>query len=165
MSYPQQFPVQPEPAMPQAGPTRRPGTVTAACVLTWVFSGLVLLVFGYLAIAASTQREEVIDQLEGDESFQDLDVDPASVVDSLTGIGIAGVVICLVAILLAAMAFSGSGVGRIGLVVISALTAIVSLVASLAIVPFLWVIVSVTVIVLLFTGGAGNWYAARKRGF
>jgi hypothetical protein len=75
----------------------------------------------------------------------------------------AGTVVCVVlaviAILAAAAAFGGSSAGRITLMVLSGFTALVCLVLSLAIIPFLWVIASTITLILLFTSSANAWFA------
>jgi hypothetical protein len=54
-----------------------------------------------------------------------------------------------------------SNVARIGLVVSSSLTAIVSLVAITGGVSVIPLAAAIAVIVCLFTGGAGEWYRGR----
>lgn len=166
MSYPQQFPAQPEPAMPYGaptGPVRRPGTVTAACVMTWIFSGIALLLSGWMMVGMMVSRDDVVAEIEKNEDFQDLDIAAGSLADSMLAISVVAVVLSLLAMLFAIMAFKGSSGGRIMLVITAALGAIFALLLSVALVPFLWVIVCVASIVLLFVGGAGPWYASKKR--
>lgn len=163
MSYPQQFPAQHDPAMPQQGPLRRPGTVTAACVLTWIFGGIALLLSGYMTVGMIISRDDVVNEIEKNQDFQDLDIAAGSLADSLLAIGVVALVLSLLAIIFSIMAFGGSSAGRLLLVITAALGAIFALVLSVAVVPFLWVIVCVTSIVLLFVGGAGPWFASKKR--
>lgn len=164
MSYPEQFPVQPEPAMTQPGPVRRPGTVSAACVIAWLFSGLALVLAVLFALSSIVSRDEVIDQIEQDENFQELDVAAGSLVDGLIAVSVATAVLSLLAIIFAVMAFRGSSAGRILLVLCAVVGAVLALFLSIALIPFLWVIACVTSLVLIFVGGANGWYAARKRG-
>lgn len=140
---------------------RRPGTVTAAAVLTWVFSGVALLAGVLFSIGAAVARDDVVKELEKDADFRELDIDAGAFTDALVAIGIIMAVLGALAIVVAVLAFRGSQAGRVTLVVLSAIGAVIALVASLAIIPFLWVIACVATIVLLFTGGASQWYANR----
>ena len=47
---------------------------------------------------------------------------------------------------------------RIALVISSAVSAVLSLLAIGSLLSGLWLIASIAVIVLLFTGGAGDWF-------
>lgn len=151
-----------------AGPTsdKRPGTVTAAAVITIVLSAIaivggVLAVFGILVarddIVAAVEREVANDptmeqQLQG--------FDPSFVVTITIGVVIGFAVWALLAIVLAVLAMRRSSVGRIGLVVSSVLTALLSIVPTFTtIVPVFWLFGAIAVVVLLFTGGASQWYS------
>jgi hypothetical protein len=151
-----------------AGPPsdKRPGTVTAAAVNTIVLSavaivGGVLAVFGILVardeIVAEVERQIAADptmeqQLQG--------FDPSFVVTITIGVVIGFAVWALLAIVLAVLAMRRSSVGRIGLVVSSVLTALLAVLPTFTtIVPVFWLIGSIAVVVLLFTGGASQWYS------
>lgn len=161
-NYPEQFPAQPQQPMQQPGPVRRPGTVTAACAMTWIFSTIALVLAVLFAFAALVSRDEVVDQIEQDENFRDLDVSADSFVGALTGASVAIAVLSLLAIVFAVMAFRGSSVGRVLLVLCAVVGAVLALLLSLALIPFLWVIACVTSIVLLFVGGAGDFFRAKR---
>lgn len=148
-----------------AGPLRRPGTVTAACVLTWVFSAIALIGSVIQALAITGGRDEVIAELEKNEDWEtiqdQMDVNAADFVDAMGVFLWVVAALSLLAILLAVFTFRGGRGARVGLVVLSAITALIALLLSVAIIPFLWVIVCVTTIVLLFVGGAGAWFASK----
>lgn len=152
----------------QEGPPsdKRPATVTAAAVITIVLSALaiaggVFAVFGILVargeIVAEVERQIAADptmeqQLQG--------FDPSFVVTITIGVVIGFAVWGLLAIVLAVLAMRRSSVGRIGLVVSSVLTALLAILPTFTtIVPVLWLLGSIAVVVLLFTGGAGQWYS------
>jgi hypothetical protein len=54
---------------------------------------------------------------------------------------------------------------RIALVVMSSLTIITGLGMILSVVALLWVVAAASVIILLFTGGANEWFARRPDGW
>jgi len=86
--------------------------------------------------------------------------DPSFVVTITIGVVIGFAVWALIAIVLAVFAMRRSSVARIGLVVSSVLTALLSIVPTFTtIVPVFWLLGSIAVVVLLFTGGAGPWYS------
>ncbi|MBK5249899.1 MAG: hypothetical protein JJE50_10815 [Actinomycetales bacterium] len=133
---------------------RRPGTVTAAAILTWLGGVLMtLLGFALAAIAgSSTGRQQL-----------DLTADQANV---LLGAGIGSAVWSILAIVLAVFVFRGSKGAAIGLTVLGALFIVFGL-ATLAIgsstggvgLPVAWVAVA---IVLFRSKSARSWYAAKS---
>ncbi len=66
-----------------------------------------------------------------------------------------------IAIVLGVLALKRSRVARIALVVSAAVTAMVSLLAIGSFISAITLIGAVATIVLLFTGGAGDWFARR----
>lgn len=146
-------------------PDRRPGTVTAACVTTLVFAGLTLLLFVVTLLGMLAARDEFIDVIQRDPAFAETGIDVADAFGVV--IGVVGLLAlwCVVACVLAVLALRRSAGGRIALAVSAGLSAAVSLVAALgAIVPGVVTLASVAVVVLLFTGGANDWYARRGGG-
>ena len=71
---------------------------------------------------------------------------------------------CLAAAVLAVAAFRRSKAGRIGLAVSAGMTALVSLLLVLSGVAVVSLVLGIAVLVLLFTGGANEWYARRTPG-
>ncbi len=149
----------------QPGPTRRPGTVTAAAVTTFVLSGLMTLVFGIAVIAVTVAGDEIA--REFNRSFRQ-----ESGMEGFSGSGVAaGLTVLMlvlllwsvIAIVLAALAMKGRNWARITLVVSSAVTAVFALLAITSLLPVIWLVGAVAVIVLLFTGGANEWYAEKAR--
>ena len=140
-------------------PGKRPGTVTAAGVLTLVFSVLTGLAFVVIVIAFQAARSDMVDELRGDATFKDYD--PDTIVDVGLVLSIVVVVWCVLAVVLAILAMKRSNVARILLVVSSVVAALVSLVGILSLVSVLPLIASIATVVLLFTGGANDWFARR----
>jgi hypothetical protein len=138
-------------------PNRRPGTVLAAGVVTIVFSGLSLLALGILLIAALALRATAEDGFDSD-----------GLLDGSAGVFFfllmaALLLWCVGAILLAAFAIRRSNGSRIALVVSSALCIVVSLLATIGggYLAVFTILAGIAVIVLLFTGGANEWYRGR----
>lgn len=147
-------------------PEKRPGTVTAASIITLVCAGLGAVLFGLatiaLLVARDTIAEDIRREIESDPAFEGTGM-PSG--DDLTSIFVVVMLVllvwCLLACVFAVMAMRRSNVGRILLVVSASISALLSLVAILSGVSAITLIASIAVVVLLFTGGAGDWYARR----
>lgn len=157
-------PYNPYGAPVDSGPRKRPGNVTAAAITTIVASGITFagLVVSMIYIVSS--RADFIVQLDEELSTNDAyqDISPDAVAN--VAIGFLGVLAlwCLIAIVLAVATMRGSNGARITLVVSASLSALVSLLGALVILPLAITIASIATVVLLFTGGAGEWFASRK---
>lgn len=148
----------------QQDPDKRPTTVTVAAWLTWVFSGLTLLAFVITLVAVVAAREEFMDALRAESAFQDLDISADDLVAGLWAVTAVLIFWCLAAIVLAVLAYRRVNWARVMLVVSAALTVLLSLVAITSLISAIPLIVAGAVVVLLFTGGANEWYS-RKGGF
>lgn len=166
-AYGQQPPAygqQPGYAAPMGGgdPDKRPGTVTAAGIITIVFSGLSFLLFAITLVALLVAKDDVLDEIENTEGFQDAGI---SANDAL-GVAVAFVgvfaVWCLIATILGFLVLRRSNGARITLVVSAAVTALVSLLGIGSGITAITLIAAIAVIVLLFTGGAGDWFKRRS---
>jgi hypothetical protein len=148
---------------PLRDPDARPGTVLAAGIITFVMAGLSGLLFLVFTLVMLVARDSFID------GFRDgAGLDPSSADDAdamfaiLLVIGVVLILWCVAAIVLAALALKRRNGARIGLVVSSALTILVSLLAITGGVSVVTLIAGIAVIVLLFTGGANEWYRRRS---
>jgi hypothetical protein len=148
-------------AATETDPNRRPGTVTTACILTWVFASLAIASAGAMLVAVTAGRDEFVDSWEKESDLAALDVDAETAADVIVVLMAVCLVLAALAIVVAVAAFRRSSAGRVGLMVLSGLTAVVSLLLSVAIVPFLWVIASTVTLILLFTGSVNQWYTRR----
>lgn len=144
---------------PQPDPGKRPATVTAAGVVTLVFSGLSLVLFGLLLIALAVARDTVVTELRGDERLND--IDPNDIVSLLVVVFLVLVFWCIAAMVLAVFAMRRSNGARIGLVVSSAVVAVLSLISITSGLSVVTLAAAIAVIVCLFAGGANAWYAGR----
>lgn len=137
-------------------PDARPGTVLAAGIITLVMTGIILLllaVFTLVLVAASSSF------LDGFRDSAGLAVEDPT---TLFGVVLVGLLVflawCVAAIVLAILVLRRRSWARIALVVSSGLTILVSLLAIGGGVSVLPLGCAVAVIVLLFTGGAGDWF-------
>ena len=71
---------------------------------------------------------------------------------------------CIIACVLAVFAMRGSKVSRILLVISSGVAGLLSLVAIGSVISAVWLLACIAVVILFFTGGAGEWYQ-RRRGY
>lgn len=142
-------------------PDRRPGSVTAAAVLTWVFGGIALVFSGFLLLSVLAARDEFIEELEQDERYRDVDISADTFADAIAILSVVALVLSVLAIVLATMAYKRSKAGRAGLIFVSALTAVLSLPLSLGVVGVPWLVASVATIVMLAGKAAGDWYNRR----
>ncbi|MCW2797542.1 hypothetical protein [Nocardioides sp.] len=141
-------------------PDKRPGTVTAAGIITLVFAGLTLIVSVIGAIGLLVARDEVVKEIRKEPAFDDLG-NPDDVVSFLVVLVVVLAVWCVIAMVLAVLAMRRSNIARILLVVSSVVTALLSLLAITSLFSFVTLAAAVTAIVLLFVGGAGDWYARK----
>jgi hypothetical protein len=152
-------PATPPPPPESVVPTKRPGTLTAAGIITIVMSSFSLLGSGIVSLIFLADRES----LEEDQSMIDLanDADIRDVSDLVTAIGILSIitaVLSLAALVLGVLLLRNKRV-RIPLVVLSSIAIILSLLAFP--IGLVWVIAEILVIVFCFIGGAGAWFDAQ----
>jgi len=147
-------------------PDKRPGTVTAAGVITIVFSSLTLLLFGFVFVGVLVAKDMMATELQEQPGFEDVTMDQVVGAVALI-VGILAVW-AIAAIVLAIFAMRRSNGARITLVVSSVIVALfmgLSIVgaqdAASAMIPLLVVVAAVTTIVCLFAGGASGWYAGK----
>ena len=140
-------------------PQRRPGTVTAAAVITIVMSGIAALGGLLVTLAYLVDRESFSDGIAENEAFSGAAFDADDVATVLFAMFLVVLVLALIAIFVAIKMMRGSGGMRITLVVLSAITIIVGIVTLP--VGLLWSAAAITVIILCFAGGAGAWFDAR----
>lgn len=169
-SGPPQYGQNPYPATPQYGdnygqqPTKRPGVVTAAAVITIVLTALSALGGVALAIVGFAMDAEDL----GEEFIRELnnsDITPDQYPAVMTAVGVVGVVwifMCIIPIILSVFLLKGSNGARITLTVFAALTALMSLVSILSGFSAVWLIGAVLVIVFLFTKQANAWFASKR---
>ena len=141
---------------------RRPGSVTAAGVLTLIFSGLSLLMFGFVLVAFLVARDLVVEEMANAPGFQD--IDPNDVVTGVVIMMVGLVLWCVVAMVLAVFAMRRSNGARIGLVISSVLAAILCLISVQSLISGLPLIACIVTVVCLFAGGANAWYSGRAGG-
>jgi len=139
-------------------PTKRPGTLTAAGVITIIMSSIALLGTGILALVFLFDRTS----LEEDDSMinlaNDADVNVKDLVTAFGVLGIIAALMSLAALVLGILLLRNKRV-RIPLVVLSGLSIVMSLLAFPL--GLVWVIAEILVIVFLFSGGAGAWFDAQ----
>lgn len=143
---------------------RRPGTVTAAAWIAIVFSGITAAFLGLGALGLVVARDEVVDEIEREMQSGaagtdvQLDLDPESIVGVLVAVILVLLVWALITIVLAAFVLRRSNVARILLVISSGVVALFSLIGIASGISVVSLIASIATIVLLFTGGAGDWF-------
>ncbi len=140
-------------------PGRRPGSVTTAGVLTLVFSGLSLLMFGFVLVMFLVARDLVVDEMATTQGFENIDAN-----DIVTGVVVimVGLVLwCAVAMVLAVFAMRRSNGARVGLVISASLAAILCLISIQTLLSGVPLIACVVTVVCLFAGGANDWYSGR----
>ena len=144
-----------------ASPDRRPRTVTIAVALTWVFSTLTLLVFALLVTAMVLDHDGLVSALQQEASVSALNLSGQEILAVLWVLSAVCIFWSLAAIALAVLTVRGVGVARIALVVSAGLAGLAGFVA----VPVGWLhaAAAIATAVLLFTGGANEWFAGRRR--
>lgn len=141
------------PAAPDPG--RRPGTVTAAAVLTWVGSAIAIAAFGFLLLAVGAGIDDYYEGFEeGAPGWSRDEINAFTVVFSAIGI-----VWSLVASVLAFFVVRRAAWARIVLTVSAGVAIPVSGVTALAILPVLNLVLCIAAIVLLYVGRANAWFS------
>jgi hypothetical protein len=142
---------------------KRPGSVTGAAVITLVVSGLSLLIYAFVLIALIVAKDEVLDAITQDPDFEDFGISPDSAFGAILAFFAVFLVWCLIACILAVLVLRRSNAARITLVVSSAMTAVFSLLGIASLVSAIPLLAAIAVIVLLFVGGANEWFKGRNR--
>jgi amino acid transporter len=145
-------------------PDKRPGTVTAASIITIILSALGLVGFGILAVILGVARDDVIDEInremEGQPGFEDVTADDLATIMIVIFVVLA--IWSLIAIVTAVLALKRQNWARIVTVISAAGTALSSLLGITSGVSAVTLIAAIGVIVLYFTGGANEWYSRKK---
>lgn len=141
-------------------PDKRPATVTAAGVITLVFSGLTLVLAVLGAIGLAAARDDVIDEIRDEPGFDDVS-NPDDIVTFLFVLVAVLAVWCLVSMILAVLTMRRSNIARILLVISAVVTALLSLLAITSLISFVTLAAAVTVVVLLLVGRSGEWFARK----
>lgn len=150
------------PPAPPRDPGKRPGTVTAASIITIVSSLVALLGTGLGLVALLVARDDVMSEMEDQPGFDAAGLDADALYDVFVVSLIVFVVWCLVGVILGFWALSRSNVARATLTVSAALTALVSLVAIMSLVSAIPLLAAIAVLVLLYVGGSSEWYGRRR---
>jgi hypothetical protein len=148
---------------PQRDPDKRPTTVTTAAVLTWIFAGLTAALYLLLVLLLIVDADQLLTALEQEPALAEMNIDRDTVVAALWVVSAVLIFWCFAAAVLAFFALRRANWARYTLVVSAVFSAIFSLLAIASLVSVLPLIASIAVIVLLFTGGANQWYS-RKPG-
>lgn len=148
-------------------PSKRPGTVTAASIISVVLSALTVLSGIALAVASGPVGDYLRDNpgLLEDEGFSAADQqDVLDVIDAaLIGVGVATVLIGVVGIVLGLLVLKPRPWARVLLTIAAALSIVLGLLMSLNLVGLPWLVGSILVIVFLFQGKASDWFAGRPQ--
>lgn len=158
-AYPLDMLTAPAP-LPSAVPTKRPGTLTAAGVITTVMSSIALFGFGPLTLIILGDRKEFEHNISG--YARDPNVELSDLVMVLGIVSLVAALMSLAALVLGALLLRNKPV-RIALVALSSIALLLSLFVVLTgvLVGLLWVIAAILVIVFCFVGGAGAWLDAQ----
>ena len=137
-------------------PEARPGTVLAAGIITLVTTGIMLLLLAVVLFFLLAARADFMEGFGAEAGFSRSEAD-----GWFAGILVALLVLifwCVAAVVLGVLVLRRSNVARIALVVSSAVTALLSLLAIGSGISVVFLAAAIAVIVLLFTGGAGDWF-------
>jgi hypothetical protein len=145
--------------------SKRPGSVTAASIISIVLSALTVLSGVALAAASGPLSDYLNDNpdvLEGVSSSDQQDV--LDVIDAaLVGTGVVTVLIGVIGIVLGVLVLKPRPWARILLTIGAGLSILLGLLMSLNLVGLPWLAGAIAVIVLLFQGRASDWFAGRPQ--
>lgn len=140
-------------------PDRRPGSVTTAAVLTWIFSGLITLVYLLVVVMLMAARQPLVDAIQADPQFESLPMSTDDLLAVLWVMSAVSIFWSVSAFALAVLVFRRVGWARIALVVSAAAAMLVSLLAF----PFglLHGLAAATTFALLLGKRSAAWFARR----
>ena len=136
----------------------RPATVTAAGWITIVLSGLSAALFAVGALLFLVARDSFVDEMERVPEFEQANIDPDSIVGVMVAFMLLLVIWAVIAMVLGIFVLRRSNAARILLVISSVVTALGSLLLIASGISAVWLIASIAVVVMLFVGGAGDWF-------
>jgi hypothetical protein len=148
-------------AGPASDPERRPATVAIAAGITWFFAGVAAVMFLLVVLMLMFAQDALVEAMRSDARFDDLNVSVDDLLAAVWVVSAVAVFWSVAALALAFLAFRRLGWARILLAVSAGMTCLVSLLAFPA--GLLMLLPAGAVLVLLFTGGANDWYAHRSR--
>lgn len=145
-----------QPLPPDPDADKRPGTVTAAAVLTMVFAGLTAALFAFAMAGLVVERDAFLEELDNEPGLED--VNPDDLFAVLMIVLAVFLVWSLVAIVLAILVMRRSNLARVLLIISAAMSALFSLLAILSAVSAASLIAGISVLVMLLSGSARDWF-------
>jgi hypothetical protein len=143
----------------------RPGTVTAAGWITLIVAGLSAVLYGFLTLAMIVAKDDVLREIDKALAEQGStgDFDAESAFGVVVGVLVVVIIWCLIACVLAVFVLRRSNAARIALVVSAVVAGLLSLLGIGSAVSAIPLLACLATVILLFTGGAGEWFARRPR--
>ena len=147
------------------GTDERPGGVTAAAWITIVLSGISFLIFGFFTLAILVAKDDFIREV--DKAIRDANASSDFSAEDAYGV-VVGILLvftlwCLIACVLAVFVMRRSNSARILLVISAVVAGLLSLLGIQSFVSAVPLLGCIAVVVLLFTGGANDWFSGRRR--
>ena len=139
------------------GPPRRPGVVTAAAVVIWIFSGIALLGAAWMLIAVNADRAGFERSVERQNDLTGMGLTASELAQTFTIAGAVLAVLSALAVGLAIALYRGSNVARILLIILSLVTCVASLMVAFALLPLAWLIAGMAVLSLLMLPRTKWW--------
>jgi hypothetical protein len=133
-------------------------------VLALLGSALGLLAGGSVLAGLTLAPGTIEDAVTSEAQFERLDLALEQVMAVLWATGAVLVLWSLVAAVLAVLTLRRSPVARVLLALSAGMSALLSLLAILSGVSAITLLLGIASLVLLFTGGANDWFAGRPRG-
>jgi len=156
-SYPGPGPYQ-SPARPGGG---RPGSVTAAAWITWIFGGLTVAAYALVMAMMVFARDLFLEALRKDAQVAKFNLSTDQIMAALWLFGVIVIFWSLAAMVLAYFAYRRMTWARVTLVVSAAIAALFSLAAFP--VGLLHTAAAVATVWLLLRGDVNRWYAGRDQ--
>ena len=143
--------------------TARPREVVQACVITWVFSGLVVAAMGLVLVSFAADPTLIDDVYSSDDRFADSGLSADQIRSLSLGLALTFGLWSLAATAVAVLAFLGRNWARFVLIGSSVLTALLTLMMGIAAPVLLLVTVAgVATAILLTRPAVAAWFALRS---
>lgn len=143
-------------------PDKRPTTVTVGALIAIVASLLTGLLTGLGVVGLLVARNDFLSEVRNNPDFDEANLDADSLFMAVLVFLVIVVIWSLLGCLLGYWAMRRSQVARVLLVISAGVVALGALVSIASLVSAVWLLAAVATMVLMFTGGANDWYARRS---
>lgn len=150
---------------PQRRPGERPVSVSVAAWIAIVMSALTALGFGFMTIMAIAVSGPLVEEINKQPEIIEAGQDAGDFMGVVVAVLVGFTIWSVAGLVLGIFTLRRSNAARILLVISSVVVMIVSLVAIGSIISALWLLAALATVILLFVGGANQWFSGGDPGY